>query len=43
MAFRIWNALPPETLPAQSAGPLFDGDEGLANARFVRDMVKSLK
>jgi hypothetical protein len=33
MAFRLWNALPPETLPAQSAGSLFDGDEGPANVR----------
>ena len=34
MAFRTWNALPPETLPAQLAGSLFDGDEGPANVRF---------
>ena len=34
MAFRLWNALPPETSPAQSAGSLFDGDEGRANVRF---------
>lgn len=31
---RLWNALPPETSPAQSAGSLFDGDEGRANVRF---------
>jgi hypothetical protein len=25
LAFRLWNALPPETSPARSAGSLFDG------------------
>jgi hypothetical protein len=34
MAFRLWNALPPETSPARSAGFLFDGDEEPANVCF---------
>jgi hypothetical protein len=35
-AFHLWNALPPETSPARSAGSLFDSDKGWARSAFER-------
>ena len=35
-AFHLWNALPPETSPARSAGSLFDSDKGWTRSALER-------
>ena len=41
MAFRLWNALPPETSPARSAGSLFDLGRCLAFTPTKRQLITS--